>query len=149
MTAPNQDGAKTDGRDAAGRFAIGNKGSPGRPPGRGAVAEMRERLATDIDAIINTLKAKALSGDAQAIRIILDRVLPVLRPVELPTPLLLTADGTLADHAHAVVRSAAEGDLAPGQAAQLVAALSAVARIIETTDLIARIEALENDHAKP
>ena len=142
MTEPIDDRQKSD-RGPGGRFAPGNAGGPGRPPGRGPVAEMRATLATDLDKIIYTLKSQALAGDAQAIRIILDRVLPTLRPVELPTTLDLPADGTLADQARAVVQAAADGDLAPAQAAQIVTALGGVAKIIETTDLVRRIEALE------
>jgi len=142
MTEPIDDGKKTD-RGQRGRFAPGNTASPGRPHGRGPVAEMRLALATDLDKIIGTLKAQALAGDAQAIRIILDRVLPALRPVDMPTVLALPVDGTLADQARAVVQAAADGDLAPAQAAQIVTALSGVAKIVETTELMRRIEALE------
>ena len=73
----------------------------------------------------------------------LDRVLPALRPVDVPAPLALPREGTLADQARAVVQAAADGDLAPAQAAQIVAALGGVAKIIETTELMRRIEALE------
>jgi hypothetical protein len=104
---------------------------------------MRVKLATDLDKIIDTLRTQALAGDAQAIRIILDRVLPTVRPVELPVMLDLPEGGTLADQARAVVQAAADGDLAPAQAAQIVTALGGVAKIIETTELVARIEALE------
>ncbi len=142
MSEPINDRKKSD-RGPHGRFSQGNKLSPGRPPGAGPVAEMRAKLATDLDQIIDTLKAQALAGDPQAIRIILDRVLPSLRPVELPAVLALPAGGTLADQAHAVVQAAADGDLAPSQAAQIVTALGGVAKIIETTELMRRIEALE------
>ena len=145
MTDPIDHRQKTD-RGPRGRFAPGNRLSPGRPRGRGPVAEMRATLATDLDNIIDTLRAQALAGDPQAIRIILDRVLPALRPVDLPTTLVLPADGTLADQARAVVQAAADGELAPAQAAQIVSALGGVAKIIETTELVRRIEALE---AKP
>jgi hypothetical protein len=150
MTEPIDDRQKSD-RGTGGRFAPGNKLSPGRPPGRGPVAELRATLATDLDKIIDTLRTQALAGDAQAIRIILDRVLPALRPVEMPTALDLPADGTLADQARAVVQAAANGDLAPAQAAQIVTALCGVAKIIETTELMRRIEALEarNKGGKP
>lgn len=147
MNEPNQDGKITAGRGANGRFATGNKASPGRPPGRGAVAEMRATLATDLHKIIETLRAQALGGDPQAIRIILDRVLPTLRPVEQPVELALPVGGTLAEQAQAVVRAAADGDLAPSQAAQIVTALGGVAKIIETTELVRRIEALEARHS--
>ena len=142
MTEPINDRKKTD-RVQGGRFAPGNSASPGRPHGRGPVAEMRAALATDLDKIISSLKAQALAGDPQAIRIILDRVLPALRPVEMPTVLALPVDGTLADQARAVVQAAADGDLAPSQAAQIITALGGVAKIIETTELLRRIEALE------
>ena len=147
MSTPNTNGRKTAGRGAGGRFAVGNEGSPGRPPGRGAVAEMRETLATDLHKIIDTLKAQALAGDPQAIRIILDRVLPSLRPVELPAALALPVGATLAEQARAVVQAAADGEIAPSQAAQIVSALGGVARIIEATELVRRIEALEARHS--
>ena len=143
MTDPIADRQKSDDRGPGGRFAPGNPGGPGRPPGRGPVAELRATLATDLDKIIDTLRMQALAGDAQAIRIILDRVLPALRPVDMPTTVALPADGTLADQARAVVQAAADGDLAPAQAAQIVAALGGVAKIIETTELMRRIELLE------
>lgn len=146
MTEPIDDRQKSD-RGPRGRFAAGNKASPGRPPGRGPVAEMRVRLATDLDKIIGTLKAQALAGDPQAIRIILDRVLPALRPVDLPTVLALPVGGTLADQARAVVQATADGDLAPAQAAQIVTALGGVAKIVETTELMRRIEVLEAANA--
>jgi hypothetical protein len=111
------------------------------------VAELRDKLAQDLDQIIAVLRAQALAGDPQAIRILLDRVLPSLRPVELPTPLNMP-DGTLAQQAHAVVQAAAEGDIAPSQAAQIITALGGVAKIVETTELLARIEALESKHGK-
>lgn len=148
MESPKTDGKQSD-RSASGRFTKGNKASPGRPPGRGAVAELRDKLAQDVDAVISIVREKALAGDPQAIRILLDRVLPSLRPVELPTPMDLSV-GNLAQQAHAVVQAVAHGDIAPSQAAQIISALGGVAKIVESTDLIARIAALEEkQNAKP
>ena len=141
MTTPNKDGKKTADRGPSGRFAKGNRASPGRPAGRGKVAELRDKLAQELDQIIAVLRAQALAGDPQAIRILLDRVLPSLRPVDMP-------HGTLAQQAHAVVQAAAEGDIAPSQAAQIITALGGVAKIVETTELLARIEVLESKHGK-
>lgn len=142
---PIKDGKKTD-RGAAGRFTKGNRASPGRPPGRGAVAELREKLAQDMDQIISKVREQALAGDLQAARIVLDRVLPSLRPVEVAQAMDVP-EGTLAEHAHAVVQAVAAGEIAPSQAAQIITALAGVAKIIETTELVARIEALEEKHA--
>ena len=134
-------------RGAGGRFAKGNRASPGRPPGRGIVAELRDRLAQDLDQIVVVLCNQALAGDPQSIRILLDRVLPSLRPVELPTPLELPGND-LAEQAQAVVRAVAAGDIAPGQAMQIITAMGGVAKILETTELVKRIEALEEKHVK-
>ena len=79
----------------------------------------------------------------QAAKIILDRLVPSLRPVEMPAVLRLPASATLAGQAKAVVNAAA-GELEPSQAAQIVTALGGVAKIIEATELLKRIEALES-----
>ena len=126
-----------------GKFAPGNKASSGRPPGRGAAAELREALGADLEGIVATVKARALAGDMAAARLILDRLVPSLRPVEIPTVLAMPAGATLAGQAQAVIQAAAAGELAPGQAMQIVTALGGVAKIIEATELVRRIEALE------
>ena len=106
------------------------------------MAELRDKLAQDVDKVIGILREQALAGDPQAIRILLDRVLPSLRPIEMPTPLYLPP-GNLAQQAHAVVQAVAAGDIAPSQAAQIISALGGVAKIVETTDLLDRIAKLE------
>ena len=142
MSTPNNDGNQSSNHGAGGKFAKGNTASPGRTPGRSKVAELREKLAQDVDAVICIVRAQALAGDPQAIRLLLDRVMPSLRPVDLPTPLNLP-EGNLAHQARAVVQAVADGDIAPSQAAQIITALGGVAKIVETTDLLDRIKALE------
>lgn len=110
------------------------------------MAELREKLAQDMDQIITKVREQALAGDLQAARIVLDRVLPSLRPVEVAQGLDVP-EGTLSEQAHAVVQAVAAGEIAPSQAAQIITALGGVAKIIETTELVARIEALEEKHA--
>ena len=144
MKSTIKNGSKSPNHTAGGRFAPGNKASPGRPLGRGAVAEMRDALAADLGGIIDTVRAKAMAGDMQAARIILDRLVPSLRPVEIPTAVSMPAGATLAGQAQAVIDAAANGSLAAGQAAQIVTALGGVAKIIEATELLKRIEALES-----
>ena len=142
MSTPNNDGNQSSNHGAGGKFSKGNKASPGRTPGRSKVAELREKLAQDMDAVICIVRAQALAGDPQAIQLLLNRVLPSLRPVELPTPLNLP-EGNLAHQARAVLQAVADGDIAPSQAAQIITALGGVAKIIETTDLLDRITKLE------
>lgn len=139
---PIQDGTQTEGRDHAGRFAPGNRLSPGRPKGRGAVAELRDKLAQDVDAIVETLRAQALAGDLQAIRIVMDRLVPSLRPVEQPVEVDLPA-GSLSQRAEALVDAAAGGELPVAQAVQLVGAIGTVGRLVEMDEVLKRLEALE------
>ena len=68
------------------------------------------------------------------------------QPVEIAAPIAMP-EGTLAQQANAVLQAAADGDLAPAQAAQIVNALGGVAKIVETTKLVRRIESLEERSA--
>ena len=66
-------------QDKNGRFTKGNKAAKGNPYTRKAAA-FRKALynsvtAADIAAIVQTLKAEAVSGDMKAITILLDRIL--------------------------------------------------------------------------
>lgn len=127
-----------------GRWKAGESGNPkGRKPGTGEVAKLRDSIASHLPAIITQLVTKAKQGDSQAARLLLERVLPPIKPIEQPTMLILPNDGTLTAKAAAVLTAAAAGVLAPGQAAQLIAALGTLAKITEVDELAARITALE------
>ena len=79
-----------------------------------------------------------------AARILLDKALPSLRPIEAPVLLDLPADG-IADQGRAVLAAVADGKLAPTSAAQLIAAMSNLSKVVETAEILKRLEALEND----
>ncbi|MFT3818319.1 MAG: DUF5681 domain-containing protein [Rubrivivax sp.] len=128
----------------------GQSGNPaGRKPGAGKVAALRESIAKHVPEIVAKLVERALAGDAQAARLLIERVIPPVKAVELPAPIALPADGSLADQGRAVLGAAGLGALAPGQAAQLLAGLGALARLVETDELAARVAALELKHEKP
>ena len=109
-----------------------------------AITKMRESLTADVPQILAGLVEAAKGGDVQAARLILERVLPPFKGVEQPVTLSLPEGGTLTAKADAVLCAAAVGDLAPGQASQLISALGAMAKISEIDDLNARITKLEN-----
>ncbi len=129
------------------RWAKGQSGnSRGRPPGTGKVAELREAIAKDVPAIVKTLTDAAKAGDVAAARLLLDRVLPALKPVEETVFLSLDGD-TLTDKGRATLEAIGGGHLAPGQGASLLAAIGAMAKLVETDELTRRIEALEGKNA--
>ena len=122
----------------------GQTGNPkGRPPGQSEITRLRASLADDVPEILAGLVLAAKGGDVQAARLILERILPPVKPIEQAVALQLPVDGTLTAKASAVLSAAAAGDLAPGQAAQLIAALGTLAKISEVDELAARIERLE------
>ena len=122
----------------------GQTGNPkGRPPGQSAITKLRASITPEVPAILSSLVAAAKAGDMQAARLILERVLPPLKGTEQAVELQFPEGGTLTAKADAVFSAAAAGELAPGQAAQMIAALGTLAKIIEVDELAARITALE------
>ena len=124
----------------------GQSGNPkGRPPGVGEIGKMRAAIAGNVPAILESLTTAALAGDVQAARLLLERALPPIKPVEQSQPLSLP-DGTLTEQGRAVLASVAAGELAPGQGAALLGAIGTLARVAEIDELARRIEALEDRH---
>ena len=143
---PAHEPAKT-GRQQATQFKPGQSGNPnGRPAGS------RHRTTLAIDALLDgdaerlTRKAieMALGGDGTAMRLCLDRIAPARkdRPVPFTLPTLETA-ADAKGAAAAIVRAVADGDLTPSEAAELSKLLDNFIRIVEATDVQARLEALE------
>ena len=124
----------------------GQSGNPkGRPAGTGEVAKLRAAIAGNVPAILESLTTAALAGDVQAARLLLERALPPIKPVEQSQPLSLP-DGTLTEQGRAVLAAVAAGELAPGQGAALLGAIGTLARVAEIDELARRIEALEDRH---
>lgn len=128
----------------------GQTGNPnGRPPGQSAITRMRATLAGDVPEILAGLVVAAKAGDVQAARLILERVLPPMKPIEQAVELALPDGGTLTAQGRSVLSAVALGDLAPGQGAQLLAAIGSLARVTEIDELTQRIDKLEAANAKP
>ncbi len=126
-----------------GRWKTGQSGNPaGRPKGLGEVTKLRESIAAHLPEIIAQLVTKAKEGDSQAARLLLERVLPAMKPIEQAV-ILSMPDDTLTEQGRAVLASVAAGELAPGQGAQLIAAIGTLGKIAEIDELTARITALE------
>lgn len=134
-----------------GKWKAGESGNPnGRPPGVGEVTKLRDSIAAHLPEIITQLVEKAKAGDAQAARLLLERVLPSLKPIEQPVALSLPAGEGLTAQGVAIVEAVATGTLAPGQGAALLTGLGALARIKEIDELerrIAQLEGVNHDNA--
>lgn len=128
------------------KFKPGQSGNPrGRPKGAkaGSVQALRERLGQDVGAIMATVVQSAMQGDVAAAKLVLERILPALKPQELATPMHLPSDGTLTDQGRAVLGAVAAGQVPPSTGTALIGALASMARVTEIDELVRRIEALE------
>ena len=128
----------------------GQSGNPkGKTPGSGELQKLRASIAADVPEILAGLVLAAKGGDVQAARLILERILPPVKAIEQAVELQLPDGGTLTAQGRAVLSAVAAGELAPGQGAQLLAAIGSLARVTEIDELNARITVLEEQHAKP
>lgn len=134
-------------RDAKGRLLKGTAplNPHGRPIGRSYANRIRAYLGEGLEEVINSLRHKATAlNDTQAQRILLAYVLPTLRPealsIELPA---LKAATSLSQKAHAVLDAIADGAVDAATGRELLDALTMTVRLEESTELKARIEALE------
>lgn len=126
------------------RFRPGESGNPaGRPPGRGAAATLRQAIEAAAPEVLEVVLRAARAGDLVAARLVLDRIVPPLRPVDLPAPVPVAPGADLATQVRAVVGAALTGELAPDAAATLLSGIGAASRVIEVQELHDRIAALE------
>ena len=127
----------------------GQTGNPkGRPPGVSAITKLRASIADEVPQILAALVTAAKAGDVQAARLILERVLPPVKAIEQAVALQLPEGGTLTAQGKAVLSAVAAGTLAPGQGAQLLAAIGTLAKVMEIDELEVRLTKLEAQSEK-
>ena len=107
------------------------------------MAKLREGIAQHLPEIITQLVEKAKAGDSQAARLLLERVLPPMKPIEQPVELTLPNGESITAQGEAIVQAVATGSIAPGQGAALLNGLSALVRIKEIDELERRLTVLE------
>jgi hypothetical protein len=152
---------KQQGRDARGRFQKGRSGNPegrfrkgqsgnpaGRPPGaRNKATEMAELLLDgEAEALTRRALDLALEGDAAALRLCLDRIIPARRQRAVRLDLAPVASAAdLGATMAAITNAAAQGALTPGEAAELARVVEIFVRAVETSDFERRLRQLEEE----
>ena len=123
-------------------FVKGQSGNPkGRPKRIATHENLRQSIEQHAPEILAALLEQAKAGDTAAAKLLLDRCIPTLRPSDA-TVTLPHAD-TLAGKGEAVIAALSDGELPPDVAAVMMHALQSLAKVIETSELQRRIEALE------
>ncbi|MBK5965720.1 hypothetical protein CCR95_16935 [Thiocystis minor] len=129
-------------------FVKGKSGNPsGRPAGIVSQMKLRQSIEKDIPAILAAMVEQAKAGDTQAARLLLDRTLPSIKPMDQPVTLPLAGDD-LASDGRAILTATGNADITPEQASRLLAGLGSLARVVEVGELIKRIESLEAKYAE-
>jgi hypothetical protein len=140
--------SKNEQKSAATRFQPGNPGGPGRPVGsRNRASIVLDQIASDAgEAILKKMVEAAKDGDLRAGEMVLSRVWPVRKgsPVVVPLPPIKTA-ADVVDALGALADAVTAGELTPEEGQAVAGVLEAKRRGIETTDLEARITALEKE----
>ncbi|OTE96631.1 hypothetical protein BCS42_03880 [Crenothrix sp. D3] len=114
----------------------------GRPPANVATAaKVRKSIADDMPDILTKLIELAKGGDVQAIKLLLERVCPVLKPQAVPISIPFAE--SLAEQGNVIIKATMAGQIPPDIGSQLITALANQAKIIEIDDLARRITELE------
>lgn len=132
-----------NGRSAAGTFTTGNTGRPAGARNRTTMAVL-DLLAGQAEALTQRAVELALGGDTTALRLCLDRIAPPRKdnPVQFALPRMATARDA-AEAAGGVLEAVAGGELTPLEATQIMGLIDSFRRVLETTELEARVAALE------
>ena len=138
---------RNSGRNTDGTFGPGN---PGKPQGARHKATQAALALLNGQAEALTQKAveTALAGDTAALRLCLERIAPPRKdaPVTFALPPMTTA-ADAAKGAAAVLTAVATGDLTPTEGAHVMGLIETYRRTLETTELEARLAALEGARA--
>jgi|SRR3990172_581990 len=131
---------------AGGKFVKGCSGNPtGRPPGiSDKRVQLRALLEPSKERLIRKAVSLALAGDTAALRLCLERLIPVLRPVSEPVQVSLPVGKTLSEQAQIIFTETINGKLSTDDAARLLELLIGNMKIISETELEQRISKLES-----
>lgn len=126
------------------KFLPGQSGNPrGRPRNSASRDQLRKTISEELPGIIQSLIEQAKAGDTVAAKLLLDRALPTLKPESDQVTFEIAGDDKLARIGMSIIEAVSRGDIAPDNGNSIMSALATQAKLIETSELIARIEALE------
>lgn len=130
-----------------GGFKPGQSGNPaGKPKGSSNRTTMLAQVVLDggVEKIMETLVRKAIDGDPTALKLAVERLIPLRRgrPLQIELPAIVAASDAITAMG-AIVKAVANGVISPEEAAELSSLVDAGRRVIETADHEVRLIELE------
>lgn len=126
------------------KFAPGQSGNAnGRPKGiKDRRVLLRECLESHVPDVVETVVAAALGGDLAACKLILDKALPNLRPVDSPISAKLDSNSEI-PLGRQLNNAILDCEVTPSEALTLASAILRLAQVNEISELTGRLEQLE------
>lgn len=152
ITGGEQDGGGAPASGAS-RWQKGQSGNPrGRPRGSRNKVTLRclDLLEGKAEQVMERLISRAKKGDGVALRLCVERLIPLRAARDRAIEIDLTAAagvGDLVDAAATVITEAAAGRVSLSEAREFMQLLDAQRKLLETQDVVVRLEALERSAA--
>ena len=122
------------------KFQPGESGNPaGRP--KGATSKQLAYLRGAANRLLPLMFDRALGGDFEAMRFLLDRALPKMRPISPPEAFDLP-DAPRLEQLLALLQQTADGAISPSVAAEVAGVISLACKVEEIDTLRAELNIL-------
>jgi hypothetical protein len=130
-------------------FKTGTSGNPdGRPKGSGCRQKLfNEFITPRKEALVNKAIELALAGNDQMLRLLLERLLPP-KPDREPIESIGILKGSLTKKGNKILSLMSNGEISLSEGNALMQAVSSQIKLLETDDIIKRIEQLEKSYAQ-
>lgn len=125
-------------------FEKGRKKTGGRQKGTPNANPFRGMIESEIPDLIKKVVEEAKSGNMQAIKICMDRIFPLPRAREETIPIEGIDVESLIDQSKVIFNKLANGELSPSEANALLSTIASKAKLVETEEIIKRLEELEH-----
>lgn len=126
-------------------FVKGTSGNKaGRPKGIiDSRMKLRELIQPHAPVLIQRILTAALAGDMTAAQILMNRCCPSLKAITEAAPVAVDLTGSPIEQSKAILAAVSDGLISIDEATQLLAGIANHMKIIEATDLEARLSAIE------
>lgn len=123
---------------SGGSFKPGQSGNPsGKAPGPTHRTIFRRLVGDNLKTIVETLVNNAQAGDTQAAKVLIDRLVPALKPTV--DSIGLKVSGNLSEQGAAIVAEMTAGRITPDQSKAAMDTLMTQSHLIDQAEIIAQL----------